>query len=181
VTTGLTSAIASGGTLSVTLAKLTNPPSARKFYNFNITTTDTYGNMIDYKYNSSLSVGTANSFGSSSAISMVTDDGVSATAVTYDFLLYTANPIPTGGKIIITLPTNITIDSTIFSLTCVSTNCDTTLSAASTVYSSAANTVTISGIFAQYIDFDTEFHFTLSGFTNSPNTDAINITVASYD
>lgn len=86
----------------------------------------------------------------------------------------TANPIPDGGYLIITLPTDASADSTSLSITCIQGCLDNY--SPSLTYSSTANTITLRNIFTYssstvkyYVDIAQTIEFTLNGFVNPPS------------
>jgi hypothetical protein len=115
-----------------------------------------------------------NEFGSASTVSIYSGDYSGASA-TYEFVLVTTNPIPLTGYLVITLPTGMSMGTSL-SMTCV-TNCV----AATPVYDSTAGTLTLSGIFTSYVAAAATVDFRVTGFVNPSSSGSYSMSVTSYE
>ena len=94
-------------------------------------------------------------------------DGIGVRDATYQFEFRNANMIPADGRIVITVPSGVTIpddDVTFFSYDC-TLGCDDT-NPGSLVWSSGDRELTMIGAFSEYLDSGNIIKFTITGWQN---------------
>ena len=97
-------------------------------------------------------------------------DGPSSTNAHYSFTFVAQNPIPTSGKLVITVPS--ATDGIVWADSGLTLLCTTNCDASSATLTGVGNDLEITGLFDSYVDAGNSVVFSIRGWTNAKTTAA---------
>eukprot|EP00347_Sterkiella_histriomuscorum_P004371 403360712 len=168
--------LAASSSLQIVMTLCKNPISQRPYTGVTINTLD-YIYPIDRQL-TGISLTTTSSSQTGKQAFIYNDKVlIGETGADYFFQFTTVNPIPKNAYLVIEVPVAISTFTNIGSW--VFTMFDETLSGVT--YSKSSQTITVSGMFSDYLAGGTDLYFRIKGWTNPSTTTAANFIIKTYE